>query len=85
MAKKMFRIRGRSGLMLKVFRLLRGVGKGDFSVPSSASTHKDLRQPKSFNPQAYIIAKNRMHEIEGQKAMIIRMSRHDSWKAGGPV
>lgn len=38
----------------------------------------------SFTPQAYILAKQRVHEIETQKAMMVLLSRHNSWKAGGP-
>ncbi len=38
----------------------------------------------TFNCKAYILAKQRMYEIETQKAMLISLSRHDKWKAGGP-
>ena len=67
----------------KVFSLIRAIGKRDLGASSDAD--KDLIQPNSLNPQAYIIAKQRMHEIEGEKAMILHELRHDFWKAGGPV
>jgi len=46
-----------------------------------------IRLPsKSFNHEAYISAKRRMHEIEAQKALVILESRHEKWKgAGGPL
>ena len=69
----------------KVLRLLRGVAKGDFSASSYTDANEDLKQSKAFNFQAYISGKRRMHEIEKMKAMIITESRHQSWKAGGPV
>jgi len=66
-----------------VLRLLRGVGKGDFSASQFKS--EELKQPKTFNVQVYLKGKRRMHEIEKMKAMIIIESRHQNWKAGGPV
>jgi len=39
----------------------------------------------SFNSEAYILAIRCMHEIECQKAMVILESRHERWKAGGPL
>jgi len=42
------------------------------------------RQPKTFNVQAYLLGIRRMHEIEGEKAQAIVVSRHHKWKAGGP-
>jgi len=84
---KMFGLGGKLGStkeqVFKVFSLIRGIGMRDLNASSDAN--EDLRQPNSFNPQAYIIAKQRMHEIEGQKAMIIHESRHHTWKAGGPL
>lgn len=39
----------------------------------------------SLNLQAYILAKQRMLEIETQKAMSVLIGRHEKWKAGGPL
>ena len=77
--------RGTPSLATKVLRLL-GVNL------SSEESLKDPRddpahisnQPVTFNVQAYLLGKRRMHEIEGDKALVIAESRHDKWKAGGP-
>jgi len=53
------------------------------SAPTDAD--EDLRQPYNFNVQAHIIAGHRKHELESQKAMMVSLSRHDRWKAGGPL
>ena len=42
------------------------------------------KQLKPFNVQAYRLGKQHIHEIEGMKAMTISLSRHETWKAGGP-
>ncbi len=39
---------------------------------------------KTLNVQAYILANQRMHEIDATKAMAVSMSHHEKWKAGGP-
>ena len=65
-------------------RLLRSVGRGDFSA-SYADADEEPQQPKTFNVQAYLKGKRRMHEIETRKAMILLEMRHDRWKAGGPL
>jgi len=40
---------------------------------------------RPFGIKAYTSSKERMYEIETQKAIIISLSRHDKWKAGGPL
>lgn len=35
--------------------------------------------------QFYIIASQRLQEIEHYKAIAISLSRHERWKAGGPL
>lgn len=59
--------------------------KEDFNVSSPSSCSLTGAQPRTFNLQVYILAKQRMHEIEGKKAMAILLSRHERWKAGGPL
>lgn len=71
------------GKMLRILGLDRG-------FEQSFSDHDEIISKKdSFDPfcrvQAYIISNRRKHEIELQKAMAIKESRHDTWKAGGPV
>ena len=81
---KMFGLGGKLGSTKEqVFNLIRAIGKRDLDASSGAD--EELRQPNSFNPQTYITAKQRIHEIEGQKAMVIHELRHEFWKAGGPV
>jgi hypothetical protein len=72
-------------LVVKVFRLFgmtigskEPVGShGDVSVHMS-------KQLKPFNVQAYRLGKQRLHEIESMKATMISLSRHETWKGGGP-
>ncbi len=71
--------------LLRILRLIRAVDKDDLSPYSFGPKPEDVEEPNSFNTQAYLLAKQRMHEIEGQKAMLIALSRHERWKAGGPV
>ena len=85
---KMFetgRFRSPKEKVFKVFRLFRGVGKGHFNASPRTDADEDLRQPNSLNVQAYIIANQRKHEIETQKAIVASLSRHERWKAGGPL
>jgi len=79
--KRLFGTRGR----LKLFRLIRGVRMGDMDVSIRTDSNEDREQTKTFSSDAYLLAKKRMHEIEAQKAMVIFESRHDRWKAGGPL
>ncbi len=67
----------------KVFSSIRAIGMRGLNA--SFDTSEDPREPKGLNLRAYIAAKQRMQEIEGQKALAISLSRHESWKAGGPV
>lgn len=82
---KMFGTRERSdpakGGLAKLVRLFRRV---DFDV-STPDANGNQRQLNPLNPQAFIIGKRRMHEIEKTKAMIMIESRHQSWKSGGPL
>ena len=98
---KMFEMKGKFGSAKeKVFRLIGGLRKEGSSVSSltrvstvapyetvNSLTNNSLARgkPKTFNLQAYVLAKQRMHELEGQKAMVILLSRHERWKAGGPL
>jgi len=67
----------------KVFRLFCNLGKGRFSASPRTDADEDLRPPNNFNVQTYIIANQRKHEIETQKAFVIALSRHERGKAGG--
>jgi len=89
MERKIFGQRSRLGstkdYVLKMFRLIHGSGKGDFNVSSCADENEGLGHSDIYSPQSYLIVKQRMYEIEVQKAMAILESRHQRWKAGGPV
>ena len=67
----------------KVLRLFRDVGKDHFNASPCKDADENLRQPNNFNVQTYIIADQRKHEIETQKAFVIALSRHERGKAGG--
>jgi hypothetical protein len=71
----------RGSTMGKMFRLL-GISQC-FKEPSSSRGEKS--QARSFNIKAYLSVGRRMQEIQAEKAMLIWESRHDKWKAGGPV
>jgi hypothetical protein len=79
--KKLFEPIGR----LKLFRLIRGVRMGDMDASPRTDSNEDREQTKTFSSDAYLLAKKRMYEVEAQKAMVILESRHDRWKAGGPL
>jgi len=79
--KKLFGTIGR----LKLFRLIRGVRMGDMDASLRTDSNEDREQTKTSSSDAYVLAKKHMHEIETQKAMVILESRHDRWKAGGPL
>ncbi len=77
--------------LLEEFRKL-GRIVGNKAAPTSSNIfaskngpNQDVEHTQTFNLRHYIIASQRMHEIEGQKAMLIALSRHERWKAGGPV
>lgn len=83
----MFGIKGKVGSpkenVFKVLGLNHGQVREDIISPYTPA-NRNLEQPKSINLQAYMSAHQRMHEIETQKAMVILVSRHECWKAGGP-
>jgi len=58
---------------------------GDMDASLHTESNEDREQTKTFSPSGHILAKNRMHEMETQKAIVILQSRHDRWKAGGPL
>ena len=82
---KMFELGERLGSteegVFKVFNSIRALGiRG---VNASSDDKEESIRPKSA--EAFIIASRRKNEVETQKAMLASMSRHDRWKAGGPL
>ena len=68
-------------LIVNSFKRTLGMSRAN----SADRSTDDEEQTRTLNPQAYIISNQRLQEIETQKAMIASLSRHDKWKAGGPV
>jgi hypothetical protein len=84
--RKMFGMKERFGSARKVLKAFRLISKKeDFPASSGVYPNQDLKRPRTFNLQAYTVGIQRMNEIEFQKAMTISLSRHEKWKAGGPV
>ena len=85
MERKMFGPGGRFGSpkqrVLKMFRMIRG----SESVSSYTDANGEQGQLNTYNPLAHKTAQKRMHEVETIKAMMIAQSRHERWKAGGPL
>ena len=73
-----------SHLLTSFKKALRIIGDDFKSTPNFQVSMKGLPET-SLNLQAYTLAKQRMREIESQKAMLISISRHEKWKAGGPL
>ena len=69
----------------KLFRLIRGIRMGDVDASLPMESSEDREQTKTFSSAAHVLAQNRMHEVETLKAMAVLQSRHDRWKAGGPL
>jgi len=71
--------------VLEMLRLIRSAGNGSLNASKCADANEDLGQSHVFNVCAYLTVKRRMHEVETEKAIIIKELRHENWKAGGPV
>jgi len=79
--RKLFDTIGR----LKLLRLIRGVRMGEMDASVHTDSNEDQEQTKTFSSDAYDLSRKRMQEMEAHKAMAIFESRHDRWKAGGPL
>ena len=58
---------------------------GEMDASLRTDSNEDREQTKTFSSDAYLLARKRMYAVEAQKAMAILVSRHDKWKAGGPL
>lgn len=58
---------------------------GEMDASLRTDSNEDTEQTKTFSSDAYLLAKKHTHEMEAQKAMAVLQSRHDRWKAGGPL
>jgi len=75
---------GSSSKASKLIRLIRGLKDDCASVSPSGLENKNHQQP-IFNVQAFIVEKQRAHEIETEKAMLTSVARHQRWNTGGPA
>ena len=66
--------------VFKVFNSIRSLGMKDLNASLNAG-----EEPIQQSVETFINTNKRKHEVETQKAMLISLSRHDVWKAGGPV
>jgi len=86
MTLKMSGIRGKIGSSkeqaFKTFNLIRSLAKRHIN---SGPGICESQGSDAFNVQAHISGNQRVHEVETEKAFVIKVSHHDSWKAGGPV
>jgi len=67
--------------VFKAFNIIRAVGIK--SVNASSDPKEEPTPLKRV--EAFIIESKHTNEVETQKAMVIFLSRHERWKAGGPV
>jgi len=83
MAWKIFQTRRIFGSIFKTLKLFHG--DEDVNGSSYADLGENPRQLETFNSDAYMVSNQRMLELETQKAFVTSLSRHDRWKAGGPL
>jgi len=69
----------------EMFRLVRSLRNKDSIVSSSMDTNQETRHPRAHNVRAISLSSQHVHEVETQKAMLVSLTRHDKWKAGGPL
>jgi hypothetical protein len=84
---RMFGTKGRKTIrkkgLLKSFRLSLASRNGEMNTYSS-TLHECNGEAKSFASEAYLLSKKRMCEVEAEKALMVNVSRHPRWVAGGP-
>ena len=53
-------------------------------VLSKGAAHGGLGDISTSNSVAYMLSSKRMREVEAEKAVMVNVSRHPRWAAGGP-
>lgn len=48
------------------------------------SLGNSVSESKILSSDAYLLSKKRMSEVEAEKALMVNVSRHPRWVAGGP-
>jgi len=71
-------------MTLKGFRRSRNSGR-NVSVASSYMHKNQDQWSEAPNPQVYLLTKQRISEVETQKAIVTSLSRHERWRVGGPL
>jgi len=79
---KQIKIMLKNSFKSKVLRLS-GLEMG-FESTSRLQQKEDYARAETLNSEAYLLSKKRMHEVEAEKAVMISVSRHPRWVAGGP-
>jgi hypothetical protein len=69
--------------LLKSIKLSRTSRSGGLEAYSSIAG-ECTSDAKIFESGAYLLSKKRMCEVEAEKAMMVNVSRHPRWVAGGP-
>jgi len=60
------------------------MGKRESDTSSGIYQSQDVEQINALSPQANMLGRQRMREIETEKAFVVKVTYNDSWKAGGP-
>jgi len=78
-----------AGKMLRLLKISRGFEEPDAREETVTCAYPQASMKgmidSHFRSQAYLLAKRRVIEAEAEKAMLIQVSRHTRWKAGGPL
>ena len=84
----MFGTKRRESLLKKglfqLFRSSRASRNSAIDVYSNTATRGGLGAAATFNSHAYMLSGKRMREVEAEKAVMVNVSRHPRWAAGGP-
>lgn len=69
--------------LFKSIRLSRA-SRNDGLDACTSTLDECISDAKIFNSEAYLLSKKRMYEVEAEKAVMVNVSRHPRWVAGGP-
>lgn len=71
--------------LFELFRSSRASRNSVIDVYANTATRGGLREAATFNSHAYMLSSKRMREVEVEKAVMVNVSRHPRWVAGGPL
>ena len=80
---------GKSGNSLRkwtfdLFKSSRALRNKSGTVYSNEATYGGQGDITTLSSHAYISSSKRMREVEAEKAIMVNVSRHPRWVAGGP-